>query len=145
MAVWNQANAPAHLPQYIGRVLRPHTERIRSRTLIYQRLRGKRSYTRRLRGEDAHTKQNAHIPKATRWRTCSYTKGYEAKTLTYQTARRRRRSYEAERSHTEGYETENLLIYQRLRSEDARIPQQLQGNPPSYNPKALRTLRPKNH
>ena len=190
-------------------MLRPHTERIRSRTLIYQRLRGKRSHTRRLRGEDAHTKQNAHIPKATRQtltyqtatrrrrsyeaershtegyeaenlliyqrlrsedahipdgyeaktlirsrtltyrrlrgRTCSYTKGYEAKTLTYQTATRRRRSYKAERSHTEGYEAENLLIYQRLRSEDARIPQQLQGNPPSYNPKSLRTLRPKNH
>ena len=110
-----------------------HTERIRSRTLIYQRLRGKRSHTRRLRGEDAHTKQKAHTPKATR------------QTLTYQTATRRRRSYEAERSHTEGYEAENLLIYQRLRSEDARIPQQLQGNTPSYNPKALRTLRPKNH
>ena len=103
-------------------MLRPHTERIRSRTLIYQRLRGKRSHTRRLRGEDAHTKQNAHIPKATRRRTRSYTKGYEAKTLTYQTATRRRRSYEAERSHTEGYEAENLLIYQRLRSEDAHIP-----------------------
>ena len=142
----------AHIPDgYEAKTL------IRSRTLTYRRLRGgelahipkvtkrRRSHTRRLRGEDAHTKQNAHIPKATRRRTCSYTKGYEAKTLTYQTATRRRRSYEAERSHTEGYEAENLLIYQRLRSEDARIPQQLQGNPPSYNPKALRTLRPKNH
>ncbi len=64
-------------------VRRTHIDRIRSRTLIYQKLRGKRSFTRRLQGEDASTKPNAHIPKATRRRTCSYIKGYEAKTLKY--------------------------------------------------------------
>ncbi len=89
---WRCGTKPMRLTsQHIRKeeVRRPNTNRIRSRTLTYQRLRGKRSYTRRLRGEDAPTKQNAQIPKATRRRTCSYTKGYEAKTLEYHNSTRR--------------------------------------------------------